>query len=59
MKADAENDAKVRAEESHKLAQAAEKVAEEKRAMQKEAQEKYDKLAAMKSDMDKKSNEEI
>jgi hypothetical protein len=34
MKADANIDAAVRAEESHKLAQAAEKVAQEKRAME-------------------------
>ena len=46
MKAEAEKDAKFRAEESHKLALAAEKLANEKKALEAEAKHKAEAFEA-------------
>lgn len=46
MRSEAEQDAKIRAEEAHKLAQAAEKNAADKREMEKKAKENLEKLNA-------------
>jgi hypothetical protein len=45
LHAEAEKDTKIRAEESHKLALAAEKIAQEKRDLEKDAKQKLDDIA--------------
>jgi hypothetical protein len=52
LNAAAEKDSKIRAEESHKLALAAEKIAQEKRDMEKDAKQKLDKITAAQKEME-------